>query len=105
MQATEHTLFKNLPEQTKPEKSAFNLQMSAVDTWFDSLPMANIRVATKTIYNALKSTNSQKASYKKRLYFLEKIHQPITELASNLKKLNLNRKLSLSLKNTSVSPL
>ncbi|MCN4144092.1 MAG: hypothetical protein LC437_03150 [Thiohalomonas sp.] len=105
MQTTEHTLFKHLPEQTKPEKSAFNLQMSAVDTWYDSLPMANIRVATKTIYNALKSTNSQIVSYKKRLYFLEKIHEPITELASNLKKLNLNRKFPLTEKHKRIATL
>ncbi|MCU7939750.1 MAG: hypothetical protein KZQ64_01110 [gamma proteobacterium symbiont of Bathyaustriella thionipta] len=105
MQATEHTLFKNLPVQTKPEKTAFNLQMSAVDLWYEDLPMVNIRVATKAMYKALKSANSQKVSYKKRLYFLEKIHATITQLTSNLKKLNLNRKLPLDEKHSRISVL
>ena len=98
-------LFKNIPEQSTPGKSDFSLQINAVDQWFDSLPMANIRVSTKSIYKALKETNQQKSNYKKRLYFLEKIHAPITELASNLKKMNLNRELPLDEKHHRIALL
>lgn len=105
MQTSEQALFQDLPEQTKPEKSSFSLQTNAVDQWFNDLPMANIRIATKTIYNALKDSNSQKISYKKRLYFLEKIHEPVAELASNLRKLNLNRKLPLDDKHYRIASL
>ena len=105
MPTTEETLFQHLPEQTKPEKSSFNLQMNAVNQWFNSLPMANISAASKAIYQALKDSNSQIASYKKRLYFLEKIHKPVTELTLNLKKLNLNRKLPLDKKHNSINKL
>lgn len=105
LQTTEQALFQHLAEQTKSEKSTFSLQKNAVDQWFDNLPMANIRIATKTIYNALKDTNSQKSSYKKRLYFLEKIHKPITELATNLRRLNLNRKLPLDEKHHRIATL
>lgn len=105
MQTIEQALFQHLPEQTKPEKSAFSLQKNVVDQWFDNLPMANIRIATKMIYKALKETNNQKFSYKNRLYFLEKIHEPITELTSNLRKLNLNRKLPLDEKHFRIAAL
>ncbi|MCW8928976.1 MAG: hypothetical protein OQL19_01910 [Gammaproteobacteria bacterium] len=105
MQTIEQALFDNLPELTKPEKSGFKFQPSAIDKWFDTLPLANIRVSTKTIYKTLKETNSQHVSYKKRLYFLEKIHEPIVELASNLKKLNMNRELPLGEKHARIAIL
>lgn len=105
MQTTEQALFKNLPEQTKPENSGFKFQANAIDQWFDTLPLANIRVSTKTIYKTLKETNLQLVAYKKRLYFLEKIHEPVADLASNLKKLNLNRELPLDEKHTRIAVL
>ncbi len=105
MQTTEQALFKNLPEQTQPKTSGFNFQAKAVDQWFETLPLANIRVSTKTIYKILKKSNQHIVSYKKRLYFLEKIHEPITELAANLKKLNLNRELPLDAKHLRIAIL
>ena len=105
MQTTEQALFKNLPEQTKADKSGFKFQTNAIDKWFDTLPLANIRVATKTIYKTLKETNQQAVPYKKRLYFLEKIHESLVELASNLKKLNLNRELPLDAKHARIAVL
>ncbi len=105
MQTTEQALFKNLPEQTRPDKSGFKFQANAVDKWFETLPLANIRVSTKSIYKTLKETNGQLVPYKKRLYFLEKIHEPIVELATNLKKLNLNRELPLDEKHARIAIL
>ncbi len=103
MQTIEQAIFNKLPKQSKPTKSSFKFQAKAIDDWFDTLPLANIRIATKSIYQALKETNSQIAPYKNRLYFLEKIHKPITELADNLKKLNLNRDLPLNEKHTRIA--
>ena len=105
LQTTEQALFKNLPEQTRPDKSGFKFQANAVDKWFETLPLANIRVSTKSIYKTLKETNGQLVPYKKRLYFLEKIHEPIVELATNLKKLNLNRELPLDEKHARIAIL
>ena len=105
MQTTEQALFKILPEQTKAGKSGFKFQIKAIDQWFDTLPLANIRVSTKTIYITLKETNQHLVAYKKRLYFLEKIHEPIVELASNLKQLNLNRELPLDEKHSRIAIL
>lgn len=102
---TEQALFKNLPEQTKSPKKGIKFQANAIDQWFESLPLANIRVSTKSIYKTLKEANLQSVSYKKRLYFLEKIHAPITELASNLKKLNLNREFPLDEKHARIAIL
>lgn len=105
MQTTEQALFKNLPEPSKAEKSGFNFQTSAIDQWYDTLPMANIRVSSKSIYQALKETNSVKIAYKKRLYFLEKVHESVIELACNLKRINLNRELPLDEKHQQISVL
>ncbi|MCP3851381.1 MAG: hypothetical protein GY694_14225 [Gammaproteobacteria bacterium] len=105
MQTIEQTIFNKLPKQKKPTKSSFKFQVKAIDNWFDTLPLANIRIATKSIYQILKETNSQVAPYKNRLYFLEKIHKPITELADNLKKLNLNRGLPLNEKHARIAIL
>ncbi len=105
MQTTEQALFKNLPEQTKPGKSGFKFQQNAIDQWFDTLPLANIRVSTKTIYKTLKETNQHLVAYKKRLYFLEKIHEPVVDLTTNLKMLNLNRELPLDEKHTRIAIL
>ncbi len=105
MQTTEQALFNRLPEQTKAKKSGFKFQIKAIDQWFDTLPLANIRVSTKTIYITLKETNQHLVAYKKRLYFLEKIHESIVELASNLKQLNLNRELPLDEKHSRIAIL
>jgi hypothetical protein len=101
----EQVLFDNLPEQQKPVKGGFNFNTGAIDQWFETLPMANIRVATKTIYQTIKETNDYLVPYKKRLYLLEKLHEPVTELALNLKKLNLNRELPLDDKHQRIAVL
>lgn len=105
MHTIEQALFKNLPEQNKSKKSAFNFKINAIDQWFDALPLANIRVSTKNIYKALKESNSQQVSYKKRLYFLEKLHEPVMDLTIHLKKLNLNRELPLDEKHQRIAIL
>lgn len=105
MQTIEQALFKNLPEQSKPEKSAFNLQINAIEQWFNALPLANIRVSTKDIYKTLKETNEHQSPYKKRLYFLEKLHEPVMDLTAHLKKLNLNRELPLDDKHQRIAIL
>lgn len=105
MQTIEQALFDNLPEQKKPEKSAFNLNINAIDQWFDALPLANVRVSTKNIYQVLKETNRLQASHKKRLYFLEKLHEPVMDLTTHLKKLNLNRELPLDEKHQRIAVL
>jgi len=101
----QQVLFKHLPKQVSPGKSDFNLKSSAVDQWFDSLPLANIRVSTKHIYSVIKEVNGLSCSYKKRLYFLEKIHEPLVDLASNLRRLNLNRELPLDEKHQRITRL
>jgi len=105
LQAIEQALFRNIPKQKKPKKSKFILQPNAIDEWFDELPLANIRISTKAIYQTLKLTNTQIIPYKQRLYFLEKVHNTIVELASNLKKMNLNRKLPLDEKHQRIAIL
>ena len=105
MQSAEQVLFNNLPDLTNPPKSGFNFQEKAIDQWFDTLPLANIRVSTKTIYQTLKETNGYQVNYKKRLYLLEKIHESVVELATHLKKLNLNRQLPLDEKHQRIAVL
>ncbi len=105
MQTTEQALIKNLPKQSKPAQNGLKFQANAIDKWFDTLPLANIRVSTKTIYKTLKDSNLQQIPYKKRLYFLEKIHETIVELSANLRKLNLNRELPLDEKHARIATL
>ncbi len=105
MPKLQQALFKHRPEQVKPGKSDFNLKPTAVDQWFDSLPLANIRISTKEIYNAIKDSNSISGSFKKRLYFLEKIHEPVTDLTNNLRKMTLGRDLPLSEKHQRIAIL
>ena len=105
MPKLQQALFKHLPEQVKPGKSDFNLKPTAVDQGFDSLPLANIRISTKEIYNAIKDSNSLSSPFKKRLYFLEKIHEPVTDLANNLRRMTLGRDLPLSEKHQRIAIL
>ncbi len=105
MPELQQALFKHLPKQRKPAKADFNLQPAAVDQWFDTLPLANIRIATKDIYSVLKETNGLATSFKKRLYFLEKIHEPVVDLANNLRKMTLNRDLPLDKKHQRIAIL
>jgi len=64
LQTTEQALIKNLPKQSKPPKNGLKFQASAIDKWFDTLPLANIRVSTKTLYKTLKESNLQQVPYK-----------------------------------------
>ena len=105
LQKIEQALFKKLPEQNKSGQLELNVQTKAIDQWFDALPLADIRISVKSIYNVLKETNNYKIPYKKRLYFLEKIHVQVIESANYLKKLNLNRELPLDDEHQSIDTL
>jgi hypothetical protein len=105
LQATEKTIFSNLPTQTDCGGDGFNLQIDAIDSWYEDLPLANVGKSTKSIYQALKQFNHCKADYKKRLYFLEKIHETIVNNTEILRRGNTGRKLPLTEKHQHIAVL
>ncbi len=105
LQATEQNIFYDLPMQSKLEDEAYNTNPDAVDQWYADLPLADIRTATKEIYQALKEINSSQVSYKKRLYFMEKVHAGVIDSAENLARLNLDRNLPLDEKHQRIANL
>ncbi|MCK5697421.1 MAG: hypothetical protein KAI02_04610 [Gammaproteobacteria bacterium] len=105
MQIHDTFLFNDLPEQTVNNDFQIFMNEKSIDKWFNNIPLANHKVSLKSIYISLKFSNEAIIPYKKRLYFLEKLHLSIIDLANQLTKNNLHHSLPLNEKQQRTSLL
>ena len=76
----------DVPNQTKPDKKAFNIRPRKLATWIDALPRANLGETAKQIYTVLHKTNQLKYSYQDRIRFLETLREPVDYVTRSMKK-------------------
>ena len=76
----------DVPNQTKPDKEAFNIKPRKLAAWIDALPRANLGETAKQIYTVLHQTNQLKYSYQDRIRFLETLREPVDYVTSSMKK-------------------
>ena len=76
----------DVPNRTRPSKTAFNIRPRKLASWIDVLPRANLGETAKQIYTVLQETNQLAYPYQDRIRFLETLREPIDYVTSSMKK-------------------
>ena len=76
----------DVPNRTRPDKSAFNIRPRKLATWINALPRANLGETAKQIYTVLQQTNQLAYPYQDRIRFLETLREAIDYVTSSMKK-------------------
>ena len=76
----------DVPNRTRPDKTAFNIRPRKLATWINALPRANLGETAKQIYTVLQQTNQLAYPYQDRIRFLETLREPIEYVTSSMKK-------------------
>lgn len=76
----------DVPNRTRPDKTAFNIRPRKLATWINALPRANLGETSKQIYTVLQQTNQLAYPYQDRIRFLETLREPIEYVTSSMKK-------------------
>ncbi len=80
------TLGLSIPEQSKPDRDAFDLRPRKVDEWLDTLPRGNVGETARQIFEALAETNQTQYSYQHRIRFLEASRETILYVTDSMKR-------------------
>ena len=91
------------PERTKPDKSSFNIRAKHLEPWIADLPRANLGETARQIYRVLKDTNQRQYSFQDRMFFLEKMREPVFYITSAMKKYFVGVNFPLTDKNYKVA--
>lgn len=76
----------DVPNRTRPDKTAFNIRPRKLASWINALPRANLGETAKQIYTVLQQTNQLAYPYQDRIRFLETLREPIEYVTSSMKK-------------------
>lgn len=76
----------SIPEQSKPDREAFDLRPRQVDEWLDTLPRGNVGETARQIFEALAETNQYQYSYQNRIHFLEASRETIHYVTDSMKR-------------------
>lgn len=76
----------DVPNRTRPDKTAFNIRPRKLAIWINALPRANLGETAKQIYTVLQQTNQLAYPYQDRIRFLETLREPIEYVTSSMKK-------------------
>ncbi len=93
----------DIPERTKPDKNSFNVRAKKLEPWIADLPRANLGETARQVYRVLKETNHLQFSHLERIYFLEKIREPVFYITSAMKKYYVGVNFPLAEKNYKVA--
>jgi len=92
-----------IPERTKPDKNSFDIRAKKLEPWIADLPRANLGETARLIYRVLKDTNYLQYSFQQRIFFLEKMREPIFYITSTMKKYYVGVNFPLADKNYKVA--
>lgn len=93
----------DIPERNKPDKNSFDIRAKNIEAWIADLPRANLGETARLIYRALKDSNQLQYSYQERVYFLEKMREPVFYITSAMKKYYVGVSFPLADKNYKVA--
>ena len=92
-----------VPERSKPDKNSFNIRAKKLEPWIADLPRANLGETARLIYRALKDSNHLQYNHLERMYFLEKMREPVYYITSAMKKYYVGTSFPLADKNYKVA--
>lgn len=93
----------DIPERSKPEKTSFDIRAKKLEPWIADLPRANLGETARLIYRVLKDSNQLQYSYQERIFFLEKMREPVFYITSTMKKYYVGVNFPLADKNYKVA--
>jgi len=93
----------DIPERSKPDKNSFDIRAKKLELWIADLPRANLGETARLIYRALKDSNHLQYSHLERMYFLEKMREPVFYITSAMKKYYVGVSFPLADKNYKVA--
>ena len=76
----------DVPNRTRPDKTAFNIRPRKLAAWIEALPRANLGETAKQIFTVLHQTNQIDYSYQDRIRFLETLREPLEYVTISMKK-------------------
>ena len=76
----------SIPEQSKPDKDAFDLKPRKVDEWLDTLPRGNVGETARQIFDALVESNSYQHHWQNRQHFLESSRETVLYVTDSMKR-------------------
>lgn len=93
----------DIPERTKPDSNSFDIRAKKIEPWIADLPRANLGETARLVYRTLKETNQFHYSHLERMYFLEKMREPVFYITSTMKKYYVGVSFPLADKNYKVA--
>jgi hypothetical protein len=95
----------DVPNKTKPDKTALNIRPRKLAEWIEALPRANLGETAKQIFTVLQQTNQLTYSYQDRIRFLETLREPLEYVTSSMKKHFIGVGLPLPEKNQKIAAI
>ncbi len=92
-----------IPERNKPDKASFDIRAKNLEPWIADLPRANLGETARLIYRVLKDSSNLQYSYQERIFFLEKMREPVFYITSTMKKYYVGVSFPLADKNYKVA--
>ena len=93
----------DIPERSKPDRASFDIRAKKLEPWIADLPRANLGETARLIYRVLKDSNTLQYSYQERIFFLEKMREPVFYITSTMKKYYVGVNFPLADKNYKVA--
>ena len=93
----------DIPERNKTDKNSFDIRAKKLDPWIADLPRANLGETARLVYRVLKDSNQLQFSHLERVYFLEKMREPVFYITSAMKKYYVGVAFPLTDKNYKVA--
>ncbi|MDN5848850.1 MAG: hypothetical protein L0H63_04310 [Nitrococcus sp.] len=94
-----------VPEREPMGPGSFDYRPRSIEDWLQNLPVANLGLTSRTIYESLHSSNRQELPPSMRLHYLEQLREIVRYIGAGLRKQYLGRGLPLRAKPTRIVTL
>lgn len=87
-----------VPEREPMGPGSFDYRRRSIEDWLQNLPVANLGLTSRTIYESLHTCNRQELPPSVRLLYLEQLREIVRYIGGGLRKQYLGRELPLRAK-------
>lgn len=84
-----------VPEREPAGPGSFDYRPNSVEDWLQNLPITNLGLTSRTIYESLQASNRQELHPSTRLRYLEQLRDIVRYIGNGLRKQYLGRELPL----------
>ncbi len=84
-----------IPQQESASPGSFDYRPQSVKIWLQNLPVANLGITSRAVYESLHTCNRQKLHPRLRLRYLEQLREIVCYIGNGLRRQYLGRALPL----------